>query len=286
MATIKIQISKDDFERSLLAATSSHSEVFESVEPHFESAYLQIQQQILGEVGEAALETNERLRSAVTQAVCLSAFLDVVRHLDLVLTPTGFGVVANNEVSPASSSRVEALIEQCRVAYIKAEGLMFTWLVVTKGWGETEQARQCVSLLLFTYQQYTFQAKQQLTSQQWHDKMASLYEADATLRRLISDEQMDEFLEMERGAKERDEVSDQPPTANIRGNAIFKVRRLMFLLAEGLLTAYSSERARLLSFLDAHIAQFPIYANSSAYKANHFKYFKNEKSRPAYLFNA
>lgn len=275
---IKIQISKDDFERSILAATSSHSEVFESVEPHFEEAYLQIQQQILGEVGEAALETNERLRSAVTQAVCLSAFLDVVRHLDLVLTPTGFGVVANNEVSPASSSRVEALIEQCRVAYIKAEGLMLTWLVVTKGWGETEQARQCVSLLLFTYQQYTFQSKQQLTSQQWHDKMASLYEADATLRRLISDAQMDEFLEMERGAKEHEDI--------IRGTAIFKVRRLMFLLAEGLLTAYSSERARLLSFLDAHIAQFPIYANSSAYKANHFKYFKNEKSRPAYLFNA
>lgn len=278
MATIKIQISKDDFERSILAATSSHTEVFESVEPHFESAYLQIQQQILGEVGEAALETNERLRSAVTQAVCLSAFLDVVRHLDLVLTPTGFGVVANNEVSPASSSRVEALIEQCRVAYIKAEGLMFTWLVVTKGWGETEQARQCVSLLLFTYQQYTFQAKQQLTSQQWHDKMASLYEADATLRRLISDAQMDEFLEMERGAKEHEDI--------IRGTAIFKLRRMMFLLAEGLLTAYSNERGRLLSFLDEHIYQLPLYANSSAYKANHFKYFKNEKSRPAYLFNA
>ena len=31
MAKMKIQISKDDFEQSILVATSSHSEVFESV---------------------------------------------------------------------------------------------------------------------------------------------------------------------------------------------------------------------------------------------------------------
>lgn len=62
---MKIQISKDDFEQSILAATSSHSEVFESVEPHFKESYLRLSQQILGEVGEAALETSDDLREAV-----------------------------------------------------------------------------------------------------------------------------------------------------------------------------------------------------------------------------
>lgn len=101
---MKIQISKDDFEQSILAATSSHSEVFESVEPHFKESYLRLCQQILGEVGEAALETSEasfelseELREAVIKTVCLDAFLSVVRHLDLVLTPTGFGVVTNTK---------------------------------------------------------------------------------------------------------------------------------------------------------------------------------------------
>ena len=92
---MKIQISKDDFEQSILAATSSHSEVFESVEKHFEESYQRLSRQILGEVGEEALETSDDLREAVIKAVCLDAFLGVVRHLDLVLTPTGFGVVAN-----------------------------------------------------------------------------------------------------------------------------------------------------------------------------------------------
>ncbi|NAW49676.1 DUF6712 family protein, partial [Salmonella sp. gx-f5] len=80
---MKIQISKDDFEQSILAATSSHSEVFESVEPHFKESYLRLCQQILGEVGEEALETSDDLREAVIKAVCLDAFLGVVRHLDL-----------------------------------------------------------------------------------------------------------------------------------------------------------------------------------------------------------
>lgn len=140
---MKIQISKDDFEQSILAATSSHSEVFESVEPHFKESYLRLCQQILGEVGEAALETSEasfelseELREAVIKTVCLDAFLSVVRHLDLVLTPTGFGVVTNNEVSPASSSRVEALIEQCRVAFISSQQTVLALLCNVPGWGK------------------------------------------------------------------------------------------------------------------------------------------------------
>lgn len=274
---MKIQISKDDFEQSILAATSSHSEVFESVRPHFYEAYNNIQKRFLGYVGEEALETNERLSAAVVKAVCLTAFLGNVRHLDLVLTPTGFGVVANNEVSPASSARVEALIEQCMVACLKAEGEMITWLSATEGWGSSLQAKMSIPLLVFSIEQYAFQVKQELSSKQWKDKLSALYEADGVMRRVISDEQMDDLLEMERGAKDKDDTAVE---------IIFKVRRCMIFLAEGLLTAYSNERARLLRYFDANLDKFPLYANSSAYKANHFKEFNNEKSKPAFVFNA
>ena len=97
------------------------------------------------------------------------------------------------------------------------------------------------------------------------------------MRRVISDEQMDDLLEMERGAKDKDDTAVE---------IIFKVRRCMIFLAEGLLTAYSNERARLLRYFDANLDKFPLYANSSAYKANHFKEFQNEKSKPAFVFNS
>lgn len=274
---MKMEITKEDFENAILVATSSQSEVFDSVEPHFVEVYERLQQQFLGYAGEAALESNERLTSAVIRAVCLGAFLEVVRHLDLVLTPTGFGVVANSEVSPASAARVEALVEQCRVAYFKAEGDMITWLATVEEWGSSLQAKCCLTLLVYSIEQYAFQVKQELSSKQWKDKLSALYEADGVMRRVISDEQMDDLLEMERGAKDKDDTAVE---------LIFKVRRCMIFLAEGLLTAYSTEHGRLLRYLDANLDKFKLYADSSAYKANHFKEFKNGKEKPAFIFNS
>lgn len=275
---MKIQISKDDFEQSILAATSSHSEVFESVEKHFKESYLRLSQQILGEVGEAALETSDDLREAVIKAVCLDAFLGVVRHLDLVLTPTGFGVVANNEVTPASTARVEALIEQCRVALIVAQDTVMAHLTDVPGWGSTLQAQQGIQTVEWSMEGYCYLTRQtSMTSKDWMSKLAAMQEADDTLRKLVSDEQMDDIMCLVRGVREGNEFE---------GSVRLMLSRCLIMLANDMLSAYSNERARLLRYLDAHLDKFPLYADSSAYKANHFKEFNNEKSKPAFVFNA
>lgn len=275
---MKIQISKDDFEQSILAATSSHSEVFESVEKHFKESYLRLSQQILGEVGEAALETSDDLRAAVIKAVCLDAFLGVVRHLDLVLTPTGFGVVANNEVTPASAARVEALIEQCRIALIVAQDTVMALLTDVPGWGSTLQAKQGIQTVLWSIEGYCYLTRQtSMTSKDWMAKLAAMQEADATLRKLVSDEQMDDIMCLVRGVREGNEFE---------GSVRLMLSRCLIMLANDMLSAYSNERARLLRYLDEHLDKFTLYADSSAYKANHFKEFNNEKSRPAFVFNA
>lgn len=275
---MKIQISKDDFEQSILAATSSHSEVFESVEPHFKESYLRLSRQILGEVGEEALETSDDLREAVIKAVCLDAFLGVVRHLDLVLTPTGFGVVANNEVTPASAARVEALIEQCRIALIVAQDTVMALLTDVPGWGSTLQAQQGIQTVLWSMEGYCYLTRQtSMTSKDWMAKLAAIQEADATLRKLVSDEQMDDIMCLVRGVREGNEFE---------GSVRLMLSRCLIMLANGMLSAYSNERARLLSYLDKNLDKFPLYADSSAYKANHFKEFNNEKSKPAFVFNA
>lgn len=275
---MKIQISKDDFEQSILAATSSHSEVFESVEPHFKESYLRLSQQILGEVGEEALETSDDLREAVIKAVCLDAFLSVVRHLDLVLTPTGFGVVANNEVTPASAARVEALIEQCRIALIVAQDTVMAHLTDVPGWGSTLQAQQGIQTVLWSLEGYCYLTRQtSMTSKDWMAKLAAMQEADATLRKLVSDEQMDDIMCLVRGVREGNEFE---------GSVRLMLSRCLIMLANDMLSAYSNERARLLRYFDAHLDKFTLYADSSAYKANHFKEFNNEQSKPAFVFNS
>ena len=248
------------------------------MEPHFKESYLRLSQQILGEVGEAALETSDDLREAVIKAVCLDAFLGVVRHLDLVLTPTGFGVVANNEVSPASSSRVEALIEQCRVALIVAQDTVMSHLIDVPGWGSTLQAQQGIQTVVWSMEGYCYLTRQtSMTSKDWMSKLAAMQEADATLRKLVSDEQMDDIMCLVRGVREGNEFE---------GSVRLMLSRCLIMLANDMLSAYSNERARLLRYLDAHLDKFPLYENSSAYKANHFKEFNNEKSKPAFVFNS
>ena len=116
-----------------------------------------------------------------------------------------------------------------------------------------------------------------MTSKDWMSKLVAMQESDATLRKLVSDEQMDDIMCLVRGVREGNEFE---------GSLRLMLSRCLIMLANGMLSAYSNERASLLSYLDRNLDKFPLYANSSAYKANHFKEFQNEKSKPAFVFNA
>ena len=46
----------------------------------------------------------------MARIVAFDAFRNAVPHLDLILTPNGFGIVNNSNIAPASKERVERLI--------------------------------------------------------------------------------------------------------------------------------------------------------------------------------
>lgn len=56
------------------------------------------------------LEDTDTLRSTTTQVVVYEAFRRALPHLDIVLTPNGFGIVSNNTIAPASKERIERLM--------------------------------------------------------------------------------------------------------------------------------------------------------------------------------
>ena len=151
-------------------------------------------------------------------------------------------------------------------------------LTVVSGWGSTLQAQQGIQTVLWSMEGYCYLTRQtSMTSKDWISKLAAMQEADATLRKLVSDEQMDDIMCLVRGVREGNEFE---------GSVRLMLSRCLIMLANDMLSAFSNERARLLRYFDAHLDKFPLYANSSAYKANHFKEFKNEKSKPAFVFNS
>ena len=109
---MEITITKSDFEQALPVGAAANDSVYESVKPVLGRQLAFSNAVLLGVAGMAYLEEkgeDSPLLRWYKQLVCLSAFLSVLRQLDLVLTPTGFGVVSNDNLAPASKQRVDAL---------------------------------------------------------------------------------------------------------------------------------------------------------------------------------
>ena len=57
--TMKIIITKQDFDDAILVATSSNPEVFNLVKPHFSTTYNRIKRNYLGDIGANFFDENE-----------------------------------------------------------------------------------------------------------------------------------------------------------------------------------------------------------------------------------
>lgn len=107
-----MKLTKQDFELALPVGISAHDEVYDAVSPAIATALDNYCSMLLGDVGIKRVtesEEDSQLKRYFNMLVCIDGFLSVFRQLDLVLTPTGFGIVSNDTISPASKQRVDAL---------------------------------------------------------------------------------------------------------------------------------------------------------------------------------
>lgn len=107
----------------------------------------------LGKEGKAMLadiNADNQLPREYKRLVCLTAFRSVFRQIDLVLTPTGFGIVSSGGVAPASKSRVDALYRQPLDEEAKASAIV-VHLLRSLPWGATVQASYALPYLYTKY---------------------------------------------------------------------------------------------------------------------------------------
>lgn len=101
-------IDKDFFEKQIPAFRSPGPEVFNKMCAFIE--YEETEWYAMVDEDRAS----EKLQVYIEVAVVLRAAYHAIPYMDLVLTPTGFGIVSNQSTAPASRERVEALREQLR----------------------------------------------------------------------------------------------------------------------------------------------------------------------------
>ena len=270
-----MEISKQDFEKIVSVATSSQVEVYEKVEPQFASTYDMCKASVLGDVGTDAAEGDSHadLTKAVKRWVCLQAFLSVFRQLDLVLTPTGFGVVSTQQMAPASKQRVDALIGHLRDSMLIAHGQLLSELCKISGWGTTAQAKENIETLFFDFRLLQQLQGPAVSHLDWQAAQRLIGEADEALRQKLSSQYMDALLEHVRC---NSMTADDEPV-------IFQCRRIINLWISGDQEAVKLKMRRLLAQLDADLEKYDIYGEFG-YPVNHHEAFKNTQDAPAYIF--
>ena len=278
---MEITITKSDFEQALPVGAAANDSVYESVKPAIGRQLAFSNDALLGVAGMTYIEErgeDSTLMKWYKQFVCLSAFLSVLRQLDLVLTPTGFGVVSNDNLAPASKQRVDALEGALRTQYWRTLAMTLN-LLRSENWGATEQARHFIDHI---YDEYTFffETHRNATYTDWNNYKTTIEEAEEMLRTKMGDRQIDDIIDAFRRAdSNRLEPYREVICCIIRFTDMWAVK--------GAATLKQPVYRRLMRILDSEDNQeyFKLYRESPSYKANHHDTFKNTKDSAGYVFN-
>lgn len=277
---MNLGITKTDFEAAVPAAREPKGKVFEALQDAIGCMTANIALQILGDPGVKAVEEGDDdlstvLRDNTKRLICIRAFLSEMRGLDLVLTATGFGVVSTNDTAPASKMRVDALEGELRRKERLARKHLIRTLFDIPGWSDTPQRYDNVETLFWAFTMLeTYAGISHPKPEDWDNNVPIMYGADSLLRKHIGDSFMDELL------------SQTTSHSLTEANSIVAVYCQKFIGAEIAqnLRLKSETYMRLINQLENNLDKYPTYANSEAYRLNHFKPYENHAEDSAFHF--
>lgn len=274
---MQIEITKQDFERAVPAAREPKGKIFDVLEDAINYEVVKIESQVLGDVGAQAVEagTDTALVQAVKRLACVRAFLNEMRGLDLVLTATGFGVVSTQDTAPASKMRVDALDGQLRRQERLLLGTLLDRLFRVSGWNQQPQRQWNVQTLFFCLQQLEQWAGiNHPNPEDWDVNYPVVMAADACLRKHLGNAYMDELIDQ------------------LTGHSLSSQNIHIVVLCQQYVGACIAQNNRLkeeiymrmINRLEADLSLYPTYADSEAYRLNHFKPYENHAEDSAFHF--
>ena len=272
-----LEITKTDFEKAVPAAQEPSGSIFEVMEDAINNEVANIENQVLGDVGAQAVEagTDTILVQTVKRLACVRAFMSEMRSLDLVLTPTGFGVVSTNDTAPASKMRVDALDGQLRRNERLLLGTLLDRLFRVSGWYQQPQRQWQVPTLFFCIQQLEqFAGINHPKPEDWDSAVPIILAADAYLRKHLGNAYMDELI------------------AQLTGHSVSSQNILIVMLCQQYIGACVAQNnalkqeiyMRMINRLEADLSLYPTYADGEGYRLNHFKPYENHAEDSAFHF--
>lgn len=102
--------------------------------------------------------SDARLLKLCQRVIAVEAFLKSIPEMDLVLTDSGFGVISNQDIAPASKERVANLTAGLQAKLDEAKDRLVTYLLASDkyadGWRGTEQFARLSDGLILTLAEF------------------------------------------------------------------------------------------------------------------------------------
>ena len=306
MATIteQLKIDKSVLEENVITATTKNNDVFDMLLPFIEETAEEICENVLGEVGMAALDSDVKLLSLTQRVICRKAFGENISSLDLVLTATGFGIVSTQDTAPASKQRVAALKTQVERQYLESNDKLLVYLSTISDWGHSSVSVKCIPSILFLYSDFCSYCYYDTTHSSQNGFFNTTTITTVVDRYLIEGRPtMKEFLYAQSGFKEIDlllsrffgplfvhsilshlRLHDYTINQEI---CIEMIKVLIGKIFKGQksLNLYRDTLFDILSFMKLHQEDFPSFFSSSEWKAMNFQDYENTKDSPLFIFN-
>ncbi|TFU93973.1 hypothetical protein E4T81_05105 [Barnesiella sp. WM24] len=270
-----MDISIDFFHKVCPAAVEPSGKIFRAVAGFFEET----SRRWLSMVGPGLMadimsqEEYGEVADLMKRFVCLHSLYRAVPQLDLVLTPTGFGVVSSDSMAPASAERVRALRDSLALEAGMAFDATLEALSRIERWRASETAQRMVWTMFPGCRDIADISGKPVNIALRGEWMPEINGAERALACRLSPELMQRLRDGVRCG----DLSDAE--AELRGMIKGFVRA--WVRHDG-----SADRMdyRILEFVESRIGEFPAYAGSQTFRANHFERYENKKDDSCFFF--
>mgnify|MGYP007020231133 FL=1 len=274
-------MTQQTFEQYVPAFRSPTAEIFKKVEPLLLSLRKEWEERVIS--AEATLSDDDLHR--LDAAVALRSAYRLVPQLDLVLTPTGFGIVSNQNTAPASPSRVSALRDQLRQEASLQEDLLMEHLAAM---GALRLPHATVKNLLWTPRLLrtfgvTLHDGQHIYKEELPSIEVSLARATDTIIDILSAPLYSALLQSQYQPLE---VDDPKPYTLLINDS----RRLLAALVQSCRPTDTTqpgvkEQVRhVVDYLERNAERLPHYLTSSTHLARKASPYENKKTDASFFF--
>lgn len=272
---MELTIDKQDFLAAIGTPSAQGDDLYNRCKPLFEPAKEQLEKLYNYAIADYP-NNNLIVKSAAVAFVCLTAYYNAIPSIDLVWSSTGFGIVQNNTLAPASRERVDALRQNVLAEATAQRYRLLAELFTIRDFAVRQSQMGFVCL----YSQYQRTAGERLSVVDFENQLPKMRRAERRLQRLISEAELDNLREL----AHLQWTADYAASA-VQNEVIELITSFAIETANGLCTADSYLPDILAIVNDEQNADdFPAYVNSSEYEANNSANYENTLDKPTYFF--